>query len=140
MPSATVIILEEFDKRLDGLRADVLLSLHADSCIDESGYKAARHFASALGPTEDALVACLDQFYPAATDLTLNPNTITHNMTDYHAFRQIDPKTPGAILEMGFLGGDQALLVHRPEVVAKGITDSLICFFEKSQPGQVDDP
>ncbi len=137
---ASVVILQEFDKQLDGLRADVLLSMHADSCIDNSGFKAARHFASPIGAREDQLITCINQFYAAATGLVLNPNTITHNMTDYHAFRQIDPQTPGAIIETGFLGGDQDLLVKRPEVVAKGITDSLICFFEKEQPGKAANP
>ncbi|CAN5810699.1 hypothetical protein BH10CHL1_BH10CHL1_10390 [soil metagenome] len=137
---ATVIILDEFDQRLDGLRADVLLSMHADSCIDNSGYKAARYFASSIGAREDELISCIDQFYPAATGQSFNPNTITHNMTDYHAFRQTDAQTPGAILETGFLGGDQDLLVNRPDVVAKGITDSLTCFFEQDQPRKADNP
>ena len=38
---AEVMVLEEFDPRLDDLTVDVLLSIHADSCIDASGYKVA---------------------------------------------------------------------------------------------------
>jgi hypothetical protein len=52
-------------------------------------------------------------------------------MTDYHAFRVIDRQTPAAIIEMGFLGGDQDLLVNHPEVAAKGIADSLLCFLQQ---------
>lgn len=137
---ANVTILNEFDDRIAGLQADVLLSIHADSCIDNSGYKAAMSFNRPPDGVDQRLVACIEQFYPAATGLALNPNTITHNMTDYHAFREIAPTTPAAIIETGFLGGDQDLLVKRPDVVAKGITDSLICFFTETQPGKAIKP
>ena len=130
---AKVTLLEEFDSRLQGLQANILLSLHADSCINQSGYKAASSPDSPISTINAQLITCINQFYPAATGLTLNSDTITHNMTDYHAFRQIDPTTPAAIIETGFLGGDQDLLVKRPDVAAKGIIDSLICFFEKNQ-------
>ena len=69
-----------------------------------------------------------DQNYPTATGLSHHPNTVTHDMTEYHAFRQINPQTPAAIIELGFLGGDHELLVHQPELPAKGVADSLICF------------
>lgn len=129
---ANVVILNEFDDRLAGLQADLLLSLHADSCIDASGYKFAVTSRSTIVPEKLAnLGACFDQFYSAATGLTDHPNTITHNMTDYHAFRRLDASTPALILEVGFIGGDQTLLTQEPERMARGITDSIRCFFEK---------
>jgi len=137
---ADVEILEEFDSRLAGLQADLFLSIHADSCIDVSGYKAARYPGSAVSADADRLISCIDHFYPAATGLTLHGDTITHNMTDYHAFRQIDPSTPAAVIELGFLGADQDLLVNRPEVVARGITDSLICFFAPDSSATPEEP
>jgi N-acetylmuramoyl-L-alanine amidase len=127
---ADVVILDEFDDRLKGLRAAVLVSLHADSCIDASGYKAAVHLYSAIPATVDRLLACIDQTYPAATGLPHHPNTVTHNMTEYHAFKRIDPLTPAAIVELGFLGGDQTLLVNQPELAAKGVADGILCFLE----------
>ena len=127
---ADVIILEEYDPRLEGLQADVLLSLHADSCIDASGYKAAVDERHATTVEETRLLDCINEFYPAATGIPHHPNSVTHNMTEYHAFRRVDPSTPAAILEMGFLGGDQALLTRSPKVVAKGVTDSVLCFFD----------
>ena len=125
---ADVTILQEYDPRLEDLQADVLLSIHADSCIDVSGYKAARALYSATPETDDRLVNCIDQFYPAATGLTIHSESITHNMTEYHAWHKINPNTPAAILEVGFLGGDQELLNNQPAIVAKGISDSLLCF------------
>lgn len=130
---AFVAILDEFDPRLDGLRADLLISLHADSCIDASGYKAA---ASALRSNDEdtRLVACIDRDYPAATSLPHHRNTVTHNMTEYHAFGKIAPSTPAAILELGFLGGDGALLTQGAEAAAQGVAASLLCFLGGEEP------
>lgn len=128
---AHVTILQEFDSRLDGLQAALLVSLHADSCIEASGYKFATTSQSALAPAVlTTLGACFDHFYGEATALAPHPNTITHNMTDYHAFRRIDAYTPALILEVGFIGGDQSLLLQRPEQVVRGITASIRCYFE----------
>jgi N-acetylmuramoyl-L-alanine amidase len=127
---ADVLILAEFDPRLAGLHADLLLSLHADSCIDASGYKAASSPLSPVRLSDDRLVQCIDRHYPAVTGLTYHANTVTHDMTNYHAFRTIDPQTPSAIIELGFLGGDQELLVNEQERVAQGVTDSILCFLE----------
>ena len=99
---ADVAILEEYDDQLRGLRTDVFLSIHADSCIDETGYKSSAYIASTKPTIDDRLVACINSAYAAATGLTENVDTITENMTEYHAFRRIDPATPAAILEMGF--------------------------------------
>jgi N-acetylmuramoyl-L-alanine amidase len=122
-----VLILAEYDERLENLTAPLLLSLHADSCIDLSGYKAA-HRLNSPSPADAALLACVDTHYPAATGLPHHPNTITHDMTSYHAFRRIHPTTPALILEMGFLGGDQSLLTTEANRVADGITASIRCF------------
>lgn len=130
---ADVIVLEEYDARLEGLRADVLLSLHADSCIEASGYKAAVHEYAAFAETAQQLLACIDTHYPAAAGLPHHPDTVTHDMTGYHAFNRIDARTPAAILELGFLGGDQKLLVERPELAAKGVADSVLCFLRGPQ-------
>jgi N-acetylmuramoyl-L-alanine amidase len=125
---ADVTILEEYDERLEGLQADVLLSIHADSCIDASGYKSAHHVYSPIPRTEQRLIDCIDQHYASETGLELHPNTVTHNMTEYYAFGRIDPLTPAVILELGFLGGDQELLTQHTPIVAKGVADSLLCF------------
>ena len=128
---AQVTILDEFDTRLTNLQTDLLISLHADSCIGASGYKFAQNGNSAINSAITATIgACFEKFYAAATELAPHPNTITHAMTDYHAFRRIDPHTPALILETGFIGGDQQILVQRPDRIADGITESIRCFFE----------
>jgi N-acetylmuramoyl-L-alanine amidase len=125
---ADVAILDEYDPRLEDLRADVLLSLHADSCIDATGYKSSRYVNSTIPQISDRLVGCINRSYEAATGLVENIDTITENMTEYHAFRRIDPATPAAILELGFLGGDRDLLADQQDLLAKGVADGILCF------------
>jgi N-acetylmuramoyl-L-alanine amidase len=127
---ADVMVLQEYDPRLEELSADVFLSIPADSCIEATGFKSTHYDRSAIPHITDRLVSCINAQYAAATGLTENVDTITEDMTEYHAFRQIDPRTPAAIIELGFLGGDHELLVHRPELVAKGVADGLLCFLE----------
>ena len=129
---ADVLILDEYDARLTGLQADLLLSLHADSCIAEaSGFKAARHVTSAIPRIDDQIIGCINARYAEATALPNHPTSVTHDMTDYHAFSRIAAQTPAAILEMGFLGADQETLVARREFVAWGISESVLCFLEQ---------
>lgn len=125
-----VAILQEYDPRINNLEVDVLISLHADSCINASGYKAAYHIFSVIPETDARLVDCIDIHYPRVTGLTQHADTITHNMTEYHAFRKVAPTTPAAILELGFLGGDQELLTTNAEVAARGVVESVRCFLE----------
>jgi N-acetylmuramoyl-L-alanine amidase len=125
------LVLEEYDPRLDGLQADVLLSLHADSCVHISGYKAAYHDSSPMPMAGDRILECIDAYYAPATGLHKHAETVTVDMTEYHAFRKIDTRTPAVILELGFLGGDRQLLEERQEVVAQGVADSLLCYLKE---------
>ncbi len=129
-------LLQEFDPRLEGYRADALLSIHADSCTfpGKSGFKVARAESSYIPREEDRLVRCIIDRYRTATGLAFDANTITYDMTRYHAYNEIDPDTPAAIIETGFLLDDRELLVEHPEIVAKGIVDGLVCFIENQAP------
>ena len=125
-----VLVLNEYDERLSALQADVLLSLHSDSCIDASGYKAAVSEKNRLPQQEEMLLACIDTHYAEQTGLAYHPYTVTHDMLGYYAFNRIPATVPAAILEMGFLGGDQTLLTQQPDRVAEGIRASLSCYLE----------
>lgn len=124
---ARVDLLEEFDDRLEGYRAGAFVSVHADSCeVALSGFKV----ASLEGGSDASarLTECLWERYEAATGLPRHPDTITYDMTKYHAFREIAPSTPAAIIEVGFLGGDRELLTGRTDLAARGIADGIECF------------
>jgi N-acetylmuramoyl-L-alanine amidase len=127
------VLLEEFDERLTGFQADALVSIHADSCMvpGASGFKVARVTDSAIPEAEDRLVACLNQEYGAYTSLPQHPSSITDNMTNYHAFREIDRMTPGAIIELGFLLDDRYFLEQKPKILARGVAAGILCFLGK---------
>ena len=129
----SVDLLAEFDERLHNYQGRVLVSLHADSCtVDLSGFKVARHSDSSIPDLDDRLVDCLWEKYEAATSLSRDRNHITPEMYNYHVFRKIDPQTPAAIMEMGFLSGDRDLLTGQQQRVSKGITAGIRCFLEAS--------
>ncbi len=125
-------LLDEYDDRLTDYQANALVSVHADSCNipGATGFKVARVTNSAIPEDEDRLVACINQEYANYTGLPQHPASITDNMTNYHAFNEIHPSTPGAIIETGFLLDDRFLLESRPKVVARGIAAGIICFLE----------
>ncbi|MGQ9668060.1 MAG: hypothetical protein ACUVWB_12165 [Anaerolineae bacterium] len=66
------------------------------------------------------------------TGLRPHYDTITYDMREYHAFREISPQTPGAIIEIGFMGGDRELLTRRPDLAARGIARGMIAFLEET--------
>lgn len=125
-------LLQEWDERLNGYQADVLLSVHSDACLypEASGFKVARVADSHVPEIEDRLVACLVERYGARTGLAFHSGSITHDMTQYHTFYEIDPNTPGAIIEVGFMLADRTLLTQRPDLVAQGIIDGILCFLQ----------
>lgn len=129
-------LLDEFDVRLNGYVADVVLSIHADSCgvPNKSGFKVARAESGWVPEQADALVDCIKRYYAARTGLAFDPYTITYDMTRYHAYYEIDRTTPAAIIETGFLLDDRELLTQRPDVVAQGIVDGIVCFVTGETP------
>jgi N-acetylmuramoyl-L-alanine amidase len=135
---ARVDVLKEFDERLQGYRADAFVSIHADSCRTDrdslTGYKV----ASLEGGSEASaqLANCLWKTYTTATGLKPHEATITSDMRDYHAFREIAPDTPAAIIETGFLYADRAILTQHPERPAAGIAEGIECFLAPPQEPQ----
>lgn len=125
-------LLAEFSEKLDGYEAEAFLSIHADSCgvPEATGFKVARVASSAIPEKEDRLVACLVEEYGQRTGLRFHRNSITFDMTDYHAFKEIAPNTPGAIIELGFMEADRELLTERSPAVAQAVVQGLVCFLE----------
>ena len=127
-----VQLLAEYDDALNGYRGDAFISLHSDSCVPAgmSGFKIAAMTGSTIPEEVSQLIESLRSAYAAATGLRWHPNTITDHMRFYHAWRKIDPSTPGAIMEMGFMGGDREVLLQQQDVVAQGIANGIITFLE----------
>lgn len=128
----TVDLLEEFDNRLSQYKGIALISIHSDTCEwisnEASGFKVAAAIHSAYPEKANRLTICLADRYKAQTGLNYLPNTVSNDMTYYHAFDEINTETTAAIIETGFMNLDRQLLTQKPELVAQGIVDGLICF------------
>ncbi len=127
-----VDLLEEFDTRLGGYKGLLLLSIHNDSCdyINDqaTGFKVAAAAHTENPEKATRLTACLTDRFARDTGLGFHSGSITNDMTYYHAFDEIDPQTPAAIIETGFLNLDKQILTQHPDVVAQGIVDGILCY------------
>lgn len=128
-------ILAEFDPRLQNYSGSALVSIHADSCeyLNElaTGFKLS---GSSLTDSSK-LSTCVESSYAAATGLPFHANTITDDMRDYHAFREIALGVPAIIIEVGFMNKDRELLTTNAAVPAEGISQGILCYLEKGQDG-----
>lgn len=131
-----VDLLREFDPKLKGYKASLLVSIHADSCDyineDATGFKVAAAMANPRPQLSARLTACLRQRYAQATGMKLH-NSITADMTSYHAFDEIDPETTAAIIEVGFLNLDREILTRHPDRVAQGVIDGILCYLNNEE-------
>jgi len=134
-----VDLLDEWDPRLEGYQASALLSIHADSCHQftlpgATGFKVAPPASRTSSRADDLrLVNCLIDRYQAVTNMAVHPS-ITRDMTEYHSFNEISEVTPSAIIELGFLYEDRDLLENRPDLLAEGVVQGVLCFLEQTVP------
>ncbi len=133
----TVDMLDEFDPRLVDYRADALVSIHANSCIDfgevVSGYIVSKSDARPDTGTDVFLRECIALNYAANIPLERSFNE-TEDMINNHAWRKIHPLTPGVILEMGFMLADQEILTTQHDLLAHAITMGILCYIENVGP------
>jgi N-acetylmuramoyl-L-alanine amidase len=127
-----VDLLREFDTRLNGYRALAIVSIHNDSCEYINDQATGFKVAAALNTNDlnraNRLTACLVDRYHRITQMTFHAGSITSDMREYHAFREIDPTTVAAIIETGFLNLDREILTKHTDLVAAGIVDGILCF------------
>jgi N-acetylmuramoyl-L-alanine amidase len=143
-----VDLLQEKDERLFEYRALAMVSIHNDSCDyvnnEATGFKVAAAVSSAYPEKASRLTACLIDRYSAITSLKFHANTITKDMTDYHNFNEIHSLTTAAIIEAGFMNLDRQILTERTDLVARGISQGILCFIRNenltNQPTQEPTP
>jgi N-acetylmuramoyl-L-alanine amidase len=127
-----VDLLQEFDSRLQLYQASALVSIHNDSCDyindEATGFKVAAAVSSAFPERANRLTACLIQRYQSITGMKFHFNSITSDMTSYHAFNEINTETTAAIIETGFMNLDRQILTEQPDLVAKGVTAGILCY------------
>jgi len=127
-----VDLLEEFDERLNDYRGIVLLSIHADSCVYindlATGFKVAAALSEKDFYKSSRFVNCLSERYSTITGLQYHYQSITNDMTYYHAFDEVNSGTTAAIIEVGFLNLDRQILTENPDLIAEGIVEGIQCF------------
>jgi len=131
-----VDLMKEFDDYLEGYQSNALVSIHADTCeyIPElgTGFKIAEAADNKRPEQAARLMACLQNRYGTATGLRYD-HRITPDMTSYHAFGEVDTNTPAVIIETGFMNQDRELLTKNPSLVARGITDGIMCYLNREE-------
>jgi N-acetylmuramoyl-L-alanine amidase len=127
-----VDLLQEFDQRLWGYQAAVVVSIHLDSCqyINEqaTGYKVAAALSARDAAESQRLTQCLSTRYGEITGLPYHAGSVTDDMTYYHAFNETDPRTMAAIIEAGFMNLDYRLITEETDLVAEGIVAGILCY------------
>jgi N-acetylmuramoyl-L-alanine amidase len=127
-----VDLLREFDTRLNGYRALAIVSIHNDSCEYINDQATGFKVAAALNTNDlnraNRLTACIVDRYQNITGLTFHAGSITGDMREYHAFREIDPSTVAAIIETGFLNLDREILTTHTDRIAEGVVEGILCF------------
>ncbi len=126
-----------------GYRADAFVAIHCDASTDGGahGYKLARYRESLIGERDDLLIAKLSDVYGPTLGLPLDDG-ITRAMTGYYAYNRrryrstIDPRTPAAIFELGFLtnASDRAILVGQQARIAAALATGVLRFLESDRP------
>ncbi len=126
-------ILDEFDEQLNGFSGTALISIHADSCEyindDATGFK----IAGSMYTDSSLLLSCMEETYRTTTQLPFHAYTLTTDMTDYHAFREISLGTPAVIIETGFMYMDRELLTTNADIPANAITDGILCYLNAAR-------
>jgi N-acetylmuramoyl-L-alanine amidase len=127
-----VDLLAEFDNRLTDYQGMALVSIHADSCqyINEeaTGFKVAAAMSTTYPEQATRLTNCIRERYASMTGLIFHPGSITSDMTEYHAFSEINQNTPAAIIEVGFMNKDRLDLINRSDTLADGIVSGILCY------------
>lgn len=112
-----------YDKgaKLNGYRADLLISIHVYGCMNDidSGYRS-------INISDDsALDRCMRE-YEAATSLERLENPAYTN--DYTRFYQTAESTPVMTIELGMLEADRYLLTQQQDRVVSGLANTINCF------------
>jgi N-acetylmuramoyl-L-alanine amidase len=120
-------LLKEFDPLLAKYHAAVLISIHNDSCKFINDQATGFKVAAAMSSRDSNLANRLRDRYQATTKMSLH-DSVTNDMTLYHAFSEIDPNTTAAIIETGFLKLDYEMLTNNTDLVATGVVKGIVCY------------
>lgn len=126
-------LLDEYDIRLNGYNGTALVSIHADSCEYFNDGATGFKIAASTFTDSSLLYTCIEESYRTATHLPFHATTLTQDMADYHAFREVAFGTPAVIIETGFMNLDRELLTTYADVPAKAISEGILCYIDATR-------
>jgi len=139
-----VDLLKEFDPKLNGYRGLALVSIHADSCEyindEATGFKVAAALSNQYPEKGVRLTSCIRNRYIESTGMRYHSESVTPDMTSYHAFDEIDANTTAVIIETGFLNLDRQILTQHQDLVARGISDGILCYVRNEDISSQEQP
>lgn len=139
-----VDLLKEFDPKLNGYRSLALVSIHADSCVyvndEATGFKVAAALSNPYPEKAARLTSCIRNRYIEATGMRFHSQSVTPDMTSYHAFDEIDENTTAVIIETGFLNLDRQMLTKHQDLVARGISEGILCYVRNEDVSSQEQP
>lgn len=128
-----VEMLNEWDARLQDYRANTLISIHTNTCenlgFGANGFNVSAWERSPMVDRDNQLVDCMVNSYAQWTGLPRHFGS-PPDLVDYHAFRKVSVDTPTVIVELGFMFADRQLLTERPDDMARGLFEGLLCFLD----------
>ena len=123
-------VFAEFDPRLQDYVGTALVSIHADSCDDINELATGFKVSGSTATDSSTLSLCMQQEYQKVTHLPYHANSVTPDMADYHAFREIAPGVPAIIIEIGFMNLDRELLTTSAEIPSEGVLQGILCYLD----------
>ncbi len=117
----------------DGYTADVFVAIHADGGpADRRGFFADAPVRSNIKSVEQRLVDLLNEEHAKATGIPYQ-NRSTPNSRYYYGFDRVNPGTPRALIEMGFLtnAADREVMLGSPDIIARGLANAIIRFLQE---------
>ena len=131
-----VNLFNEYDLDFLNYEADAFLGIYSGSCLETplppSGFKIGTSLTAGNPDLINAFAICLAENYQTYTNLPFTYEVINPDHSSFHIFRDINPNTPAALIEIGALSTDRDLITNRSNTVAEGISAGIVCFIEKS--------